>query len=300
MPIFLGKKHIANITSSVIEGTSSGGMDTDDATLTSGDQMLEGITAYSKGNKITGTIKTIEPSNPTISISDNGLITANVENSKGYQSTATTKTATNQLTTQEAKTITPSNAEQVAVGKNVYTTGQVIVSSVPTETKAITENGNYSPSSGKYFSSVSVNVPNNIILQSKSVTPMEASQTVTADSSYNGLSEVNIGAVSSTYVGSAVPTQAGKIITPTKESLVAVSSGTYTTGNVTVEAIPDQYIDTSAATATAKDLVEGKTAYANQNQLIGTLVVNTYYTGSSEPSSSLGEDGDIYLMTEEA
>lgn len=28
----------------------------------------------------------------------------------------------------------------------------------------------------------------------------------------------------------------------------------------------------------------------------GTLIVNKYYTGSSEPSSSLGNNGDLYLM----
>lgn len=39
---------------------SSGGTDTSDATLTSGGQMLEGITAYAKGTKYTGTIETYD------------------------------------------------------------------------------------------------------------------------------------------------------------------------------------------------------------------------------------------------
>lgn len=34
---------------------------------------------------------------------------------------------------------------------------------------------------------------------------------------------------------------------------------------------------------------------ADGTQVTGSLVVNKYYTGSSEPSSSLGNDGDIYL-----
>lgn len=53
--------------------------------------------------------------------------------------------------------------------------------------------------------------------------------------------------------------------------------------------------DTSDATATANDIVSGVTAYVNGEKITGTLVVQKYYTGSSEPSSSLGNDGDIYL-----
>ncbi len=43
-----------------ITGTASGGTDTSDATLTSGGQMLEGITAYARGAKYTGTIETYD------------------------------------------------------------------------------------------------------------------------------------------------------------------------------------------------------------------------------------------------
>lgn len=53
---------------------------------------------------------------------------------------------------------------------------------------------------------------------------------------------------------------------------------------------------TSDATATAADIIADETAYVNGSKITGTLVVNKYYTGSTAPSSSLGNNGDIYLQ----
>ena len=180
MPLYVGNERINNVSISFT--SSDGGTNTNDATLTSGTQMLQGITAYSKGTKYTGTIpskasaditvtantvkipagyystantKTVAETTvatPAISISSDGLITASSAQTAGYVAAKTT-TATKQLTAQSAKTITPSSSAQVAVGAGKYTTGDITVSAVPTETKTITANGTYSPSNGKYFSS---------------------------------------------------------------------------------------------------------------------------------------------------
>ena len=48
--------------------------------------------------------------------------------------------------------------------------------------------------------------------------------------------------------------------------------------------------------ATASDILEGTAAWADGQEVIGTLVVNKYYAGSSAPSSALGVNGDIYLQ----
>ena len=382
MPLFLGEDKISRVTMSV--ESVDGGTNTNDATLSSGAQMLQGVTAYSKGAKYTGTIATVEGATPNISVSSDGLIAASVSNPKGYQSESTTKTTTQQLTTKGETTITPSSASQTAVNSGVYTTGKITVSAVPTETKTITANGTYNPTSGKYFSSVTVNVAGgeSFNTQTKSVSPTESEQTITPDTGYDGLSSVTVGAISSTYVGSGVPTQGAKTVTPSTSAKTAVSSGTYVTGDVTVDAIPSNYIDTSDADATASDIVANKTAYVNgikvtgsvaehkSNQdrfygtnattlaanygntlyigakkpinedlllrriadngqvaemavlasanqygdaiasdvlkgktftskaglkVSGTFVAQKYYTGTSEPPSSLGNDGDIYL-----
>lgn len=50
--------------------------------------------------------------------------------------------------------------------------------------------------------------------------------------------------------------------------------------------------------ADASNLVSGQTAHDRTGtQITGTLVIQEYYTGSSTPSSSLGNNGDLYLKT---
>ena len=67
---------------------------------------------------------------PTVSIDSAGKITATSTQSAGYVA-AGTKTGTKQLTTQAAKTITPSTSSQTAVASGVYTTGAVTVAAIP-------------------------------------------------------------------------------------------------------------------------------------------------------------------------
>lgn len=55
-------------------------------------------------------------------------------------------------------------------------------------------------------------------------------------------------------------------------------------------------IDTSGNTATAGDIANGKTATINTGATVtGTLTFINCYSGTSDPSSSLGQDGDVYL-----
>ena len=241
MPLYLGNEKISRVTILYDGSGATSGTDTSDATLTTGAQMLSPYTAYSNGKKYTGTIATVDAPTPSVSVSDAGLITASVSNPKGYQSSATNTSVTKQLTTQGAKTITPSDASQTAVDSGVYTTGVVTVNAVPTETKSVTSNGTYNPTSGKYFSSVTVNVPaEEFNTQTKTVTPTESTQTVSPDNGYDGLSTVTVNPISSTYVGSAVPTKGATTITPNFNSQTAISSGTYATGDVIVSAVPTE------------------------------------------------------------
>lgn len=279
-------------------------------------------TAVSAGTYVTGDIKVAAASTggttvangslatPTINTST-GLVTAGVETA-GYIGTDSTKTL--QLSTQGAKTITPSSSQQTAVSAGKYTTGNVVVSAVPTETKSITSNGTYSPTSGKYFSSVEVNVPSQEFkTQTKTVTPTTSNQTITPDSGYNGLSSVTVnamatGALSNPTVNSSglvtasvgtsgylasgtsktlqLTTQAAKTVTPTTSSQTAVASGVYTTGAITVGAIPSSYVQPSGTLNITTNGTHDVTNYASASvniQNSGGITIPSTITAGNTP-----------------
>ena len=136
--------------------------------ILSGKEAIDG-----SGNKITGTIATKTASNltasgatvtvpagyyasqatksvatatqatPSVSISSAGKITASATQTAGYVS-AGTKTGTKQLTTQAAKTVTPTTSSQTAVASGVYTTGAITVGPIPSNYEDVgTETNTY-------------------------------------------------------------------------------------------------------------------------------------------------------------
>ena len=132
----------------------------------------------------------------------------------------------------------------------------------------ITENGTYTVPDGVHgYSPVTVNVPDPV-MQSKSVSPSTAAQTVQPDSGYDGLSAVTVAAMpqatqatptitvdanglitatatqSAGYVAAGnksatkqLPTQAGATITPGTAEQLAVAAGTFVTGDIKVAAV---------------------------------------------------------------
>lgn len=80
----------------------------------------------------TKSVSTATQATPSISVNSSGLITASATQSAGYVS-AGTKSGTKQLTTQAAKTITPTKSSQTAVASGVYTTGAVTVGAIPSQ-----------------------------------------------------------------------------------------------------------------------------------------------------------------------
>ena len=117
---------------------------------------------YDGLSKVTvNAMPTATQATPSISVSSAGLITASATQSAGYVESGT-KSATKQLTTQAAKTVTPTKSTQTAVASDVYTTGAITVGAIPDEyiipsgTKNITVNGTHDVNT---YASVKVNVP---------------------------------------------------------------------------------------------------------------------------------------------
>ena len=210
----------------------------------------------------------------------------------------------------------------------------------PQGTKSISANGTGIDVTA--YASVDVAVPSSsptLQTKTKSYTPTETAQseTVSADSGYDGLDEVSIsvGAISSTYVGSGITRRSSSDLTENGATVTApsgyysssaaktIASGTEgtptatkgTVSNHSVSVTPSVtnttgYITGStktgtAVTVSASELVSGsetKTAngtydVTNLASLVVNVPFNTIYTGSSTPSSSTGVNGDIYIKT---
>lgn len=172
-------------------------------------------------------------------------------------------------------------------------------------------------------------------LQSKRATPTESAQTIIADSGYDGLSQVDIDAISSTYVGSGITQRSSTDLTASGATVTvpagyysaqaskAVASGTEGTPTATKGTVSNHSVSVtpsvtntagyisggtktgSAVTVSASELVSGsetKTANGTYDVTnLASLVVDidfvTYYTSTSDPTSSQGSDGDIWLVT---
>lgn len=132
---------------------------------------LTGKTGVLKSGDIStelGTIGIVEQATPSLTLNAaTGVVAAEATQAAGLVA-AGTKTATMQLTTQSAKTVTPTEAQQTAVASGKYTTGDVVVAAVPTEMKIadlsmVSGNQVISSTSGKYMTSVTVKKPDTLI-----------------------------------------------------------------------------------------------------------------------------------------
>lgn len=177
----------------------------------------------------------------------------------------------------------------------------------PAGTINISSNGTYDVTE---YASASVNIPEPV-MQSKSISPSTSIQTVTADSGYDGLSDITVDAMptgalgtptvnASTGVVTASVATSGYLDTSATKTLqlTTKSSATITPGTTDQTIAAGQYLTgtqtiSGDANLVAENIISGKSIFG----VSGSVVIQKYYTGTTEPSSSLGNDGDIYLKT---
>lgn len=285
MSLYFGNKQIKRVAVA-FPGKSS---DSPVGTLSSGDQMLEGVTAYNNGVKYTGTIPTktesdavvngdqvtipagyyssefskqvagAELSVPVLSIDTSGLVTSVVTQTAAGWVNAASKTQTLQLDVQGAMTVAPSESVQTAVNAGKYTTGAITVGAISSSYVG----------SGVTRKSATV------------ITPQESAQVAVSANTYT-TGDITVSAISNTYIGSAITRKSAATYTPTTSDQT-ISGGQYLSGTQTIK---------GDSNLVASNILSGVSIFG----VNGSVEIHKYYTGDSEPSSSFGNDGDIYLV----
>lgn len=268
----LGTVTVGAISSSYV-GSAIARKDSSDLTA-SGATVTVPAGYYS--TQATKSVTTTTHPNPTVTLnSTNGLITATHTQTTGYVTGGST-TDTLQLTTQAGSTTTPNNTTQTLISAGTYTLGDVKVSAVPTETKTVTSNGTYTPTSGKYFNSVVVDIPSDLILQSKTVTPTKSQQTVSPDTGYNGLNSVTVNAIPSQYI---TTTDANAIAANLLLNKTAYVNGSKITGTMPNNGATGTTITTQGGTYTIPaGYTTGGTVTAN---ITASTITNSAINGAA-------------------
>lgn len=170
-------------------------------------------------------------------------------------------------------------------------------------TLTVTTNGTYTPSNYEVWNEVTVNVPSSTpTLQSKTATPAESQQTVSPDSGYDGLSQVTVDAIPSTYVGSGITQRTSSDLTLVSgrdgrsvkapagyyaaNGLYNLENGFATVSDVSVTANPSISIGSSGLV----------TATASASQEVGAEVTQGYIDAAGWDAGTVTVSGSSTLQ----
>ena len=215
------------------------------------------------------------------------------------------------------KTVTPTTSQQTITADSGYTgLGTVTVNAMPTMTlptaASSTSSGTSKATISRSMSAQYINIPTGYnsaaAYYTVSATPngtataptsisgtaatvstgtntLTLSKTVSVTPRVTTAGYVSAGTAgnSSVSLTASVTTKSAATITPGTTNQT-IASGTYLTGTQTIS---------GDANLVGSNILSGKSIFG----VAGTVAFQTYYTGSSAPSSSLGSNGDLYLQS---
>lgn len=206
--------------------------------------------AKQSGNDVTqyasASVRSASVSLNTPTVDANGLITASAAvDTSGWIGSAPSS-ATKQLSTQAATAITPTESSQTAVESGKYTTGAVTVN--PISSTYVGSGITRRSSSSLTASGATVSVPAGYYstAASKSVSTTTHPKPTASINTSTGVVTASHTQSSGYVTGStttgtlSLTTQATKTVTPSASSQTAVAAQRYTTGAVTVAAVPSE------------------------------------------------------------
>lgn len=229
-------------------------------------------------SSLSGSSATITTGTNTLTLTKTNVTTTPTV-SAGYVSSATASSATVALTASVTvnPTLTASGAT-VTAPAGYYTTSA---------TKSVTSGSATGPSSLSGTSATVTTGTNTITLTKTGV-----STTPTVSAGYVASATSSTATVALT---ASVTTKSATTYHPSASDQ-SISSGTYLTGAQTIKAV-------TTSNLLASNIVSGVTIKVGDStdddcvaSVTGNVVLQNYYTGSSAPSSSLGNVGDLYLQ----
>ena len=263
-------------------------------TPTSSAQTVNPDTGYDGFSQVTvnagGGSTTIEPLSVIPSTSEQTFNAAGVD---GYKPVTVAAMPTMTLPTSAAASATSGYTSKATIGRS--TSDQYI--NIPTGYNSVggyykisaVANGSATGPSSLSGSSATVSTGTNTL----TLTKTGITTTPTVSAGYVSSATASTATVTLT---ASVTTKAAATYHPSTTAQ-SISSGTYLTGAQTIAAV-------TTSNLSASNIVSGVTIKVGDSSdddcvasVTGNVVLQSYYTGSSAPSSSLGSNGDLYLQS---
>ena len=220
---------------------------------------------------------------------DPDLVAANIKDGVDIFGVAGTFTAATTVSSGQAA----ASENEILAGYSAWVDGAEVKGNIPTNTSLSVSGATVTAAAGYYADDVSATVATGAL---GTPTVNTSTGVVTAAVSTAGY------LAAGTSKTLTLSTQAAKTVTPSTSSQTAVAANKYTTGEVTVAAIPAKFVDSSTVDAGASNVLYGKKAVVNTGPgkwavATGTMPNNGTLNTVLATGDSTGENSSYTLSS---